>query len=194
MVRKLIAFLGFLIVVLAAMTFETVKGSIYDSFKWNEFVYRPHFVDWSAPYSIVEFVVTLATLVLLAQCVVGLVFYTNQKAGVKSMYKVNMVLYCAIFFALLQMIAIPITTWVAMGSERAFEISNGLVWRNHISDFFVRENLYAIVPASLMMILAEMLRRRVTGEERKAMTNGWINRNLIADQPKLDLDTIRVDS
>lgn len=154
--KKADEWIGYTLVGVVAFCFDTVYQTIYQSFQNNVFGYHSDYHDLHTPYGIVQTLVTIFALANFAFLSVYVSEETTRFPHKRFMMRRS--LYGLLIFVTLYFIFMPVALWVSMGSAHAPYIFDLSMWKNHFLHFITRNNLFAIVPTSMMMVVVENLR------------------------------------
>ncbi len=147
---------GFLVMIAAALAFTTVYETVFYSFALNEFTATWDIGNWATPYRALESAFLVLAMVSFARFVVVFVFCLSvavpRKIGIPI---------AAILWSTLHWWAQPLVSWLAMGTvEGTGDIFVASTWQEQWYRFG-REAFYAYAAAAPIVVLAELLRRKI---------------------------------
>ena len=147
---------GFLVVVAAAFLFFPVQSAVYGWFASNTFETWWSIGMWATPYEVLENILSIVVITIIARAVVGVTGFISYAEDRKMFLMVAGALFIALHYW-----TQPIVGYLSTPATTASrDIFGSDVWRNYWLGF-ESANLLSYIPATLMVLGAEMLRRKI---------------------------------
>lgn len=151
--------IGFALVALVALVgFNTVEHTFNVMFVADAFVFRFDIGQWNTPLEVLYSIVNILVIIFIVRVTTTLSFNALPSASWK--FKVPL---AAALFGCLHWWTLPIFRFLVFGSTdfRGDDIFNILTWLGRWG--FDKSDFMGYAPAALLMVCAELLRRRIVG-------------------------------